>query len=228
MDRDYVMKSIAKGWVFRVILGCVLLAFSQYLWALVAVSWSYVMSYDQFGKWALLATMSSVAILAGMVSFSFRGFLGLENIYSLRSLPPMRSLFTYFAAILVVYVLFNVLYAIVNIDNSWMEGFLTSPNKHINILVALVVAPIAEELYFRGVVQGVFNEVDKWIGIVVSSLLFSYVHGLQYDFLVLVQIFVVAIIIAHSRVTTRGLLLPTLLHCLSGVIGIFSFFVFSV
>jgi uncharacterized protein len=61
-----------------------------------------------------------------------------------------------------------------------------SPVDLVNMLVVLALLPaVAEELFFRGILQRIFIQMTRrpWIGIIITSILFSALHGQFLGFL---------------------------------------------
>lgn len=89
--------------------------------------------------------------------------------------------------------------------------------RFIVILTLVVLVPIAEELLFRGIVQGEFGEVlpEKW-AIVLTLVLFSLFHlnPIQISY-VLVPAFVLSLVYA----LTRNLLVPIVMHMWFNFVG---------
>lgn len=91
------------------------------------------------------------------------------------------------------------------------------------VLTACVLAPLAEEMVFRGVLLPAFAR--RWgdtVGIVVSSAAFAAVH--VYPF-AMVPIFALAWILARLFLRSRTLWLPILAHSLFNTIGVVAVYV---
>ena len=82
-------------------------------------------------------------------------------------------------------------------------------------LVVVVVTPIGEEALFRGFLfRGWLREPrDAWPVIVISALLFAAVH-VQYDFLVIAQVFVFGLLLGFFRWASGSIILTMLMHAL--------------
>lgn len=90
-------------------------------------------------------------------------------------------------------------------------------------LLVVVIAPIYEELVFRGLVFGVLyhakSEAHLWHAILLSSALFALVH-LQYDWFGFLWILVLAAVLAWVRYRSGSILLPILLHVINNALAL--------
>ncbi len=82
-------------------------------------------------------------------------------------------------------------------------------------LVVVVITPIGEETLFRGFLfQGWLREPrDAWPVIVISALLFAAVH-VQYDLVVIAQVFVFGMLLGFFRWASGSTILTMLMHAL--------------
>jgi membrane protease YdiL (CAAX protease family) len=104
-------------------------------------------------------------------------------------------------------------------------GMLYSPLPHpkllflIYLLVGGVIAPVAEEIFFRGILYGFFRQWGVYIAVALSTLLFVLPHltGGNLPFTQIAGGVVFAI--AYER--EQSLLVPITIHCL-GNLAIFS------
>lgn len=90
-------------------------------------------------------------------------------------------------------------------------------------LVIFLIAPINEEIIFRGLILNVFTLGGRWVfwlGALVSSTLFMLMHGQYQHISTLVELFAVGMIFCSARWHSGGLLLPALLHILAAVIAV--------
>jgi membrane protease YdiL (CAAX protease family) len=67
-------------------------------------------------------------------------------------------------------------------QNDYLKKILVmdSPVDLVNMLVVLALLPaVAEELFFRGILQRIFIQMTRrpWIGIIITSIVFSALHG---------------------------------------------------
>ncbi|NTZ40997.1 CPBP family intramembrane metalloprotease [Enterobacter sp. JMULE2] len=92
------------------------------------------------------------------------------------------------------------------------------------IVMALVMAPVAEEILFRGLIPEashfIFGErYGLWVGVVFSAVLFAMSHT-QYDLPTQGSFILLSLVLGYARIKSDGLLLPILLHSLAGAIAI--------
>jgi len=86
-------------------------------------------------------------------------------------------------------------------------------------LVGGIVAPVAEEVFFRGIIYGFLRRWGVWVAVVFSTCAFALVHGLGHGFL-MTQV-VGGILFAVAYGVEKNLLVPITIHCL-GNLAIFS------
>lgn len=84
------------------------------------------------------------------------------------------------------------------------------------ILLAVIMAPIFEEIVFRGIIQkGLINKgVNPWKAIIISAVIFGLVHGNPWQFVGAVLLGTVLGLVYHK---TKSLLLPILLHAFNNL-----------
>ena len=79
-------------------------------------------------------------------------------------------------------------------------------------LVTIVLAPVAEEILFRGILfTSVLQFKGRWVAIVSNSLLFGVIHS---NLLTLVPLIVMAVMLTLLYERTRNLLAPIVAHSL--------------
>ena len=87
-----------------------------------------------------------------------------------------------------------------------------------SLLVAVIVAPICEELFFRGfLLQGLRQNMPAWAAIGVSSLIFAAAHLSLGSFPILL---ILAIFLGILRVATRSIWPGVILHTLNNLLGL--------
>lgn len=84
------------------------------------------------------------------------------------------------------------------------------------ILLAVVMAPIFEEIIFRGIIQkGLINKgVKPWKAILIAAIIFGLVHGNPWQFVGAVLLGSVLGLVYYK---TKSLLLPILLHAFNNL-----------
>lgn len=107
----------------------------------------------------------------------------------------------------------------------WSTGqFALAPSVFwLNSLLLIFVAPIYEEMVFRGCLFNVFKfwlRDNVYAAAVAVSVIFSAVH-LQYtDIRTFIVLFLVSLVLIAARVKTRGILMPVILHMVMNAIVI--------
>jgi CAAX protease family protein len=90
-------------------------------------------------------------------------------------------------------------------------------------LALVVLAPVAEEILFRGYLYGKLKKyVPVWVAIIVTSILFGAVHG-QWN--VTLDVFVLSIVLCSLREVTGGIWAGILLHMLKNGIAFYFLFI---
>ena len=97
--------------------------------------------------------------------------------------------------------------------------FASTDAKWLLIVVIVVVAPIYEELVFRGLIwSAIAEQFERRRGLiiasVISSVLFAVIHT-QYELFEMSAIFILALLFCYVRIKSNSLLLPILLHILN-------------
>jgi membrane protease YdiL (CAAX protease family) len=82
-------------------------------------------------------------------------------------------------------------------------------------LVVVVITPIGEETLFRGFLFRGWHRTprDVWAVIIITALLFAAAH-VQYDFFVIIQVFVFGLLLGWFRWASGSTLLTMLMHAL--------------
>ncbi|WP_026349065.1 CPBP family intramembrane glutamic endopeptidase [Psychrobacter lutiphocae] len=96
------------------------------------------------------------------------------------------------------------------------ELYFSADPKWLLILVMVVVAPIYEEVVFRGLLWSALTEQFEgtkgvWIASLVTSAIFALIH-LQYEWYEMGVIFVLALLLSYARAKSGSLLLPIIIH----------------
>ena len=105
-------------------------------------------------------------------------------------------------------------------DTDFTMQVLNKSKNNILLLYGIGVAqPIFEEFLFRGVLfRGLLNKLGGVLTVLTTSVLFVLPH-IQYDFNVLALIlFPNALILGFSRLKTRSLTIPIILHCVNNTL----------
>lgn len=97
------------------------------------------------------------------------------------------------------------------------------PDVILTLLAVFILAPLNEEILFRGVMLNVFRSRynwTMWLGALITSLLFAAVHMQYQNLLTLAEMFLVGLITSAARIRSGGLLLPVLLHMEATALGL--------
>lgn len=123
-------------------------------------------------------------------------------------------------------VLFLVLYAAGINALELLHSPKPSSWQHIIIffLVGGVIGPIAEEIFFRGIIYGFFRQWGAIIAIILSTLIFVLTHSFGGNLPVTQLVGGIVFAIAYEK--EQNLMVPITIHCL-GNIAIFSLTIFS-
>ena len=212
-------------------LGLIALLIGQ-MAALVALTWHYGASLAQLPDFSgsgvavsiviLISTPVQVALLVLMAQQT-----GDNAAHYLGFVPPRRS-------DIVVAVVSVIAFIVLGNTVSWLIGQnIVTPFQSdiyrtaaaagwlpVLWLVVVVVTPIGEETLFRGFLfRGWLREPrDAWPVIGISALLFAAVH-VQYDYLVIAQVFVFGMLLGFFRWASGSTILTMLMHALVNLEG---------
>jgi membrane protease YdiL (CAAX protease family) len=109
-------------------------------------------------------------------------------------------------------------------NEPWVKMMLSLPALPLSAFVftAVVLAPLSEEIVFRGVLLNIFITRNPWtgyVGAVLLAVIFSMMHGQYKHLITFIELFAVALLLSLARLRSGGLLLPVLLHAEAGVIA---------
>lgn len=112
---------------------------------------------------------------------------------------------------------------------TWFFDVLNIPKWPLicNLFTFFILAPVGEEILFRGILLNLFitNKTwTTWVGVVLTSLLFTAIHQQYHNTITFFEIMVFAVIYAIARIRSKGLLLPILLHSFTCVLGILFYY----
>ncbi len=127
-----------------------------------------------------MITMTSLAMVASTLMMSWHlvhfGYVNLANDKYKEVKPSVLgvSAVLIFAA---MYVL-NLVIEQIGIPNTLEETFIAMSKNPFGVLSIALLAPVLEELLFRGAIQGHLQDAGKkpWVAIVISSFIFGVVH----------------------------------------------------
>lgn len=97
------------------------------------------------------------------------------------------------------------------------ENFIGSGSIPIVILTTCFIVPIAEDLVFRGIIQGELRRVmPGWLAVLIQAVIFALVHGnpIQISYVILP-----AIVLGASYEWTKSIYVPIALHMIFNFLG---------
>lgn len=143
------------------------------------------------------------------------------TLFSNRSVLPIALVFIIYSA--------SAIYQLLSGTHQevWVKLVVQTPWPYIVpvYLTILVLAPIGEEMVFRGYMANAFPLEQKW-GVILSSLvtatLFSYIHFQYKNLVTSLEIVALGFVFIWARIRSGGLGLPIFLHFLAGALGTIS------
>ena len=104
-------------------------------------------------------------------------------------------------------------------ESGFMDELVLTRSPIWMVLSVAVIAPIFEEMVFRGFVYGGFERsVGALPAVLLSSLLFTVLHG-QYNVYELAQIFVLGMVLGLARMRTQSLFTPIVMHAANNALA---------
>lgn len=144
-----------------------------------------------------------------------------------------------FSSVISCYVLYYALSFVVSYLLATLLSDVTNPNtaavndavrinKNTMILVSVILAPIVEEILFRGIVFGTIRKKSRILAYIVSAVAFSFYHLWQYFaaafdwqlFLYVLQYLPGSIALAFCYERGRSIYAPIFLHMLINLIAV--------
>ncbi|MDP3276770.1 MAG: type II CAAX endopeptidase family protein [Deltaproteobacteria bacterium] len=185
------------------------------------------------GVSVLLGALAQHAIMI-VVSLAMLGALSrktsLATLRERSGFGPMsirQAIASVLAASVLVSVAFGAARWIPDLANTPMGQLLERAPPRYAIAVGAMLAPLSEELFFRGVLVRAFGRRSVWLGALASVVFFTAAHVLQLwgAWAALVPIFAVGATNAVLRAHSRGLAQPWLVHTLyNGALTVGLFF----
>lgn len=174
-----------------------------------------------------LIVVNAAGFLGAIFAFDFlvvRRETGRKLSFNLKS-PTPGTYFLIFPMMLGMMFIAEFITAQIPIDGDFFGPFYEffskmmdqmTQDKATMIILAVVMAPIFEEIIFRGIIQkGLINKGMKpTVAILIASLVFGAVHGNPWQFVGAVLLGCVLGLVYHK---TESLLLPILLHAFNNL-----------
>lgn len=151
----------------------------------------------------------------------------------LHRLPTWMDIWTAPAGLVVYFLISTALiylatvllsgFDVTEVQNTGFESLSQRYEYALAFLTLVVIAPVAEEVLFRGYLFGKLKKfVPIWIAILVTSLLFGFIHG---AWNVAIDTFALSIVLCLLRLSTGSLWAPILLHMTKNGIAFYFLFI---
>lgn len=233
------------GWVFGMVawVGVSLVAM-QFLVMLVMLG---ILGEEKLVQpvWSTVytaVTYSLTLLWVVLVPWLAKGIKTNREEMGLAGLPTWRDIglapvgfAVYFVVAMLVMLVLGTIFPMVDWaqeQNVGFENLFLMSDRILAFLALVVIAPIAEELIFRGWLYGkVRSKLPAWVGIVVVSALFGVLHlgfdtsALQWN--VAVNVFCMSVIMCLLREVTGTIWSGILLHMLKNGVAFYILFVAS-
>lgn len=167
-------------------------------------------------EFATLASMISgiLTVVVLIIEFLIRkkNFFKETSIFKIKSSLIAPIIFLGFGLNIVITLVMKLIPVSEDVMNSYAQSFnvLTQGNMVVNVIAIAIVAPIVEELIFRGLMLSRFQKgMPTIVAVILSSLLFGLVHG---QILWMAYAFVLGLILSFVFIRTKSLVSSILLH----------------
>ncbi|MCD9504589.1 CPBP family intramembrane metalloprotease [Photobacterium phosphoreum] len=197
----------------------------------------YLWIVKVIGESSINESLIMFATYARFIVFAFVAYVVYRFFYQdnfIGNMPKRKLIFSLFFSVFSLYFISFVFFEFetftLNVANSFNTG--TLKDKALLICTYLIMIPIFEEVFFRGIMMGAIlkisfltnEKVRMVVACIIPSLLFITLHT-QYEYVwTYILLFLFAIIVSVARAISNGLLLPILLHSFAIVCAVgFSF-----
>jgi len=140
-------------------------------------------------------------------------------------LAPVGFVVYYIFSIVLVYVASQVIPAL-DMQQTQNVGFSNLTERYevvLAFLTLVIIAPIAEELLFRGYLYGKLRKsVPMWLAILMTSTLFAIVHG-QWN--VAIDVFALSLVMFGLREITGSIWAGVILHTMKNALAFYLLFI---
>jgi membrane protease YdiL (CAAX protease family) len=179
---------------------------------------------------ALLRVLPFAVVLVFLLLRIKKGKLQVEGLYL--NPPPSRGqfwlwTFGFLIFVLLIELLLNTL-GILEVSH-WHHPWYSSL---IRIFGAVILAPLTEELVFRGIILGMLaRKMNLHLAIFLQAVFFVLLHGFTYESSLnsnigIVQGFVDASLYAYAKYHTRSLYTPMAMHMTGNIVATAERFIF--
>ena len=103
------------------------------------------------------------------------------------------------------------------------------------MFTAIIIAPIAEEILFRGLIMDAFyyplsrrspTLAASIVATTITAVLFSLLHWFQYNYVDLSYIFFCGMIFGWARWASKSMTVPVIIHMFAGILGLSYLYLF--
>jgi membrane protease YdiL (CAAX protease family) len=180
-------------------------------------------------EWLLIASAQIFAALFILAVAVMRGGKDFRTLLALNFQVPVKPLCIGMLAVAVYQIAGMVLEAAFPSITEWLEELLKLPEDMVALCIAafgvVAVAPLCEELMFRGFLYTSFRE--RWgfaSALIGTSVLFALAH---FEFTLLYALLVLpfAFVLGWAREASKGIALPVMLHMTVNLLSFFSLLV---
>jgi len=217
---SFYMAQFVLFWLFRLMstIGVPLASVNQ---SLLNTIWSAALYV------ATLALMITLPLLIKKRSNFEKDEVGLNRLPSWTDiLITPAGLIIYVILSSIVMLIFSHLFSGIDLNQAQETGFSNLSRNYEYILAFItlvVVAPVAEEILFRGFLFSKLKKyVPTWLAIVVTSVLFGAIHG-QWD--LAIDTFALSVVLCLLREVTGSLWSSMLLHMTKNGIAFYFLFI---
>lgn len=180
-------------------------------------------------KQVLFRTVPFLLLIIGILIGSRRGKFRMADLYMRPPTSYLRLMLWWSMFLLFVLITEFTLYQLGLLKvGQWSNTLIPSIIK---ITGMLILAPIAEELLFRGLILHVLRKwsVQKHLAIALQALLFTAIHSgiTNYDTIGIIgklQLFTDASLFAYAMYSTRSILTPILMHATGNLVAVLELF----
>jgi uncharacterized protein len=176
----------------------------------------------------MLAIVVGVPILVWKKKISLK-VLGLDKLLTWKDLglAPVAFILYFIGSALFIYIVSQV-FPSFDVNQEQPIGFENISQRYEYLLAfftLVIVAPVAEEVLFRGYLYGKLRRImPLWIAVVLTSLLFAAIH-LQWN--VAVDVFVLSVIMCLLREVTGSIWAGIVVHIIKNGIAFYLLFINS-
>ncbi|HHY0626544.1 TPA: CPBP family intramembrane glutamic endopeptidase [Vibrio parahaemolyticus] len=225
----------AQGWLSAAL---VVIVFSVFLSGALIPELGYFLWVTKFFEEnSISESLITFAMYVRFVGIAFVAYVAYRMVYQdnfIGYMPKGKSVFALFFSVFSLYLASFLFFEFepftLNVAKNFSTG--TLEDKSLLIGVYLIMVPIFEEIFFRGIMMGAIlnmpfitdEKVRMATACIIPSLLFITLHS-QYEYVwTYILLFLFAMVVSVARIISRGLLLPMFLHALAVACAIgFSF-----